>query len=82
MLELSREFTAEITEISHELKIVVGIVQMAKVLDITVCAKGIETAEQMELLEEAGFFKGQGYLIGRPMPMDELEAFVRLYAKA
>jgi len=80
MLELSREFTADITEISHELKIVVGIVQMAKVLDITVCAKGIETAEQMELLEEAGFYKGQGYLIGRPMPMEELEAYVRKYA--
>jgi len=80
MLELSREFTADITEVSHELKIVVGILQMAQVLDITVCAKGIETAEQMEILEEAGFYKGQGYLIGRPMPMDELEAYVRKYA--
>jgi EAL domain-containing protein (putative c-di-GMP-specific phosphodiesterase class I) len=80
MLELSREFTANITEVSHELKIVVGILQMAQVLDITVCAKGIESAEQMELLEEAGFYKGQGYLIGRPMPMEELETYVRKYA--
>ena len=80
MLELSKEFTAGITEISHELKIVVGILQMAQVLDITVCAKGIETAEQMELLEEAGFYKGQGFLIGRPMPMEELESYVRKYA--
>jgi len=82
MLELSREFTAGITEYERELKIVVAILQMAQVLDITVCAKGIETAEQMELLEEAGFYKGQGYLIGRPMPMDELETFVRKYAAA
>jgi len=80
MLELSKEFTAGITEYERELKIVVGILQMAQVLDITVCAKGIETAEQMEILEDAGFFKGQGYLIGRPMPMDELEAFIRKYA--
>ncbi|MEA4889328.1 MAG: EAL domain-containing protein [Clostridiaceae bacterium] len=80
MLELSRDFTARITEFERELKITVAVLQMAQVLDITVCAKGIETAEQMELLEEAGFYKGQGYLIGRPMPMDELEIFVRKYA--
>jgi diguanylate cyclase len=82
MLELSKEFTAGITDFERELKITVAVLQMAQVLGITVCAKGIETAEQMELLEEAGFYKGQGYLIGRPMPMDELEAFVRRYAKA
>lgn len=80
MLELSKDFTAGITECERELKITVAVLQMAQVLDITVCAKGIETAEQMELLEEAGFYKGQGYLIGRPMSMDELEEFVRKYA--
>ena len=80
MLELSRDFTSGITEFERDLKIVVGILQMAQVLDIPVCAKGIETAEQMEILEEAGFYKGQGYLIGRPMPMDELETYVRRYA--
>lgn len=80
MLELSRSFTSGITENDRDLKIVVGILQMARVMGIPVCAKGIETAEQMELLEEAGFYKGQGYMIGRPMPMNELEAYVRKYA--
>jgi EAL domain-containing protein (putative c-di-GMP-specific phosphodiesterase class I) len=82
ILELSREFTHDITKLEKELKIVVAIQQMAQVLDIAVCAKGIETAEQMELLEEAGFKMGQGFLIGRPMPMDELKEFVRKYAGA
>lgn len=82
MLELSRSFTANITESERELKVILAILQMAHVLDITVCAKGIETAEQLELLEEAGFFKAQGYLIGRPMPLSELEQFVRKYASA
>lgn len=80
MLELSKEFTAHITDNEHELKVAVAVMQMAQVLEIPVCAKGIETAEQMELIEEAGFYKGQGFLIGRPMPMDELEAYVRIYA--
>ena len=80
MLELSKAFTANITESERELKVILAILQMARVLDITVCAKGIETAEQLELLAQAGFFKAQGYLIGRPMPMKELEEFVRKYA--
>lgn len=80
MLELSKAFTANITESERELKVTLAILQLAEVLDITVCAKGIETAEQLELLEEAGFFKAQGYLIGRPMPLSELEDFVRKYA--
>jgi EAL domain-containing protein (putative c-di-GMP-specific phosphodiesterase class I) len=80
MLELSKEFTAQITESERALKVAIAVLQMAHVLDITVCAKGIEEAEQMELLEEAGFYKAQGYLIGRPMTMEELEEFVRKYA--
>ncbi|MCK9252228.1 MAG: EAL domain-containing protein [Clostridiales bacterium] len=80
MLELSKAFTAEITESERALKVTLAVLQMAQVLDITVCAKGIESAEQLELLEEAGFYKAQGYLIGRPMPLDELAAFVRKYA--
>lgn len=79
MLELSRDFTAHITENEKDLRLTIAVLQMAQVMDMTVCAKGIETAEQMELLEHAGFYKGQGYLIGRPMPLDELEAFVRKY---
>ena len=79
MLELSKDFTARITENERELRLTIAVLQMAQVLDLTVCAKGIETAEQMELLEHAGFYKGQGYLIGRPMPLDELEAFIRKY---
>lgn len=80
VIELSKEFTKGITEFEKELKIMIGVLQMAQVLDIEVCAKGIETAEQMELLEEAGFKMGQGYLIGRPLPMDELKSFICKYA--
>ena len=80
MLELSKSFTADITESERALKVTLAILQLAHVLDITVCAKGIETAEQLELLEEAGFYKAQGYLIGRPMPLEDLETFVRKYA--
>lgn len=80
VIELSKEFTKDITNYERDFKIMVGILQMAQVLDIEVCAKGIETAEQMEMLEEAGFNMGQGFLIGRPMHSDELRDFIRKYA--
>ncbi len=80
MLELSKSFTANITDSEREFKVAFAVLQLAHVLDITVCAKGVETAEQLELLEQAGFDKAQGFLIGRPMSMAELEVFVRKYA--
>ena len=35
----------------------------------------------MEFFENIDFFKGQGYLIGAPMPIDELAGFIKKYAK-
>jgi len=79
MLQLSKEFVHEIDNLDKEFKIAVAIQQFAQVLDLTVCAKGVETAEQLELLDEVGFKMAQGYLIGRPMPMEELKDFIRTY---
>jgi len=79
ILQLSKEFVHEIDNLDKEFKIAVAIQQFAQVLDLTVCAKGVETAEQLELLDEVGFKMAQGYLIGRPMPMNELKDFIRTY---
>lgn len=79
IVQLSKEFIHGINNLDNEFRIAVAIQQFAQVLDLTVCAKGIETAEQLELIDEIGFKMAQGYLIGRPMPMDELKAFVKTY---
>lgn len=79
-IDLSKEFTVNITSLELELRIIIAIKQLAEVLDLACCAKGIETAEQLELLEEAGFHMAQGYLIGRPMRREELREFMIKYA--
>ena len=53
---------------------------MAKHLCVKVVAEGIETAEQLAYLEQAGCDKIQGYYISRPIPfrepMDDYDAMI------
>ena len=46
---------------------------LAHHLDLTVVAEGIETQQQHRLLKGYGCEVFQGYLLGRPMPLAELE---------
>ena len=50
---------------------------MAHELGMKVVAEGVETAQQRELLRDAGCDFGQGYLFAAPMPAAEFEAFCR-----
>jgi EAL domain-containing protein (putative c-di-GMP-specific phosphodiesterase class I) len=43
-----------------------------------VIAKGRYIDEQQQFLESAGCNHHQGYLFGRPVPMDEFEALLKL----
>ncbi len=80
MLELDRSYTAKIPENEAVCKAAIAVQHMADTLDMKLCAKGIENQDQFEFFEEIGTFKGQGPLIGSPMPMDELETYIKQYA--
>jgi EAL domain-containing protein (putative c-di-GMP-specific phosphodiesterase class I) len=47
-------------------------VTLARGLDISVTAEGVETREQFDRLKTLGVNFAQGYLLGRPVPIDEL----------
>lgn len=51
-------------------------VGLGKSLGIEVCAEGIETLEQVELVRELGCDVGQGYHLARPMSIDALTDFL------
>ncbi|MBR1572472.1 MAG: EAL domain-containing protein [Lachnospiraceae bacterium] len=51
--------------------IVKAAVKMAKSLGIHTLAEGVENKEQISFLREIGCEKMQGYLFGKPMPLDE-----------
>ncbi|MBK5288779.1 MAG: diguanylate cyclase [Acidimicrobiia bacterium] len=49
-----------------------AIVELARVHRIDVVAEGIETETARELVRSAGCHRGQGYLFGRPQPLEIL----------
>ncbi len=50
-----------------------SVVRMAKWLNMTVIAEGVETKEQADYLKSIGCFYIQGYLYAKPMPLAEYE---------
>lgn len=54
--------------------LVSGAIMLACGLDMRVIAEGVETEEQAELLRQVGCHKLQGFLFGKPMPLDEFHA--------
>lgn len=56
--------------------IVQGLVSMSRQLGIQVSAEGIELQSEADLCRELGVQFGQGYHLGRPMPVDDFVAVV------
>ncbi len=79
-IELDRSFAAGIPGEDQMVRIVAAIQNLADTLNLKVCAKGIETPDQFEFFDDLKVYKGQGYLIGKPMPMNELLEYINLYA--
>jgi diguanylate cyclase (GGDEF)-like protein len=52
--------------------IVRGSIELAHAIGATVVAEGVETREQWELVQALGCDIAQGYLVGRPVPPDEI----------
>lgn len=57
--------------------IIRSITQLAEALKLDTIAEGIERAGQYKLLSDLGVRSGQGYLYARPMPVEELPAFIK-----
>ncbi len=57
-------------------KLVEGLVQLCHSLDLIVTAEGVETEEQLELIQTLGFDTAQGYYFNAPVREDELTALL------
>lgn len=56
-------------------------IRLGHELGLNVVAEGVETPEQYDFLVEAGCRVAQGYLVSRPLPLDEFDVFRRNIGK-
>lgn len=67
----------QVSEDSSRMRSILGrVIQLGKDLNMKILCEGIETPEQEALLLELGCHYGQGYLNGKPMPMEAFEKFI------
>ena len=59
--------------------IVTAVIGLAKNLQLSVVAEGVEEADQLELLTEQNCDVAQGFHFSRPVPCSEFETWVRQY---
>ncbi|WP_438862844.1 putative bifunctional diguanylate cyclase/phosphodiesterase [Neptunicella sp.] len=71
-IKIDRSFVSGVEDDHRSRTIVNAIIAMSKSFDINIVAEGIETAQQLKILQEMGCQEAQGYYLGRPMPLDDL----------
>jgi len=72
-LKIDRGFICNLEADSTELALCKVIIQMAHILSMKVIAEGVETAQQRDLLIQAGCDYGQGYFFSKPVAASEFE---------
>ena len=72
IIKIDRTYVANLGENRIDAMIVEAICDIARSLDVDVIAEGVETEGQLDMLRRAGCGAFQGYLLGRPQPLQRL----------
>ena len=71
-LKIDQSFMAGVPDEATNVAVVKSVLALARSLDLTVTAEGIETSEQAKFLAEHGCARLQGFYFSKPLPFDEL----------
>jgi EAL domain-containing protein (putative c-di-GMP-specific phosphodiesterase class I)/ActR/RegA family two-component response regulator len=76
-LKIDRSFVHE-AHLRRNLRVILqSALEMSRQLGLVTVAEGIETVEDWRVLQQSGCVVGQGYFIARPMPADEILAWLK-----
>ena len=75
-VKIDRSFIQGIGHDATDAAIVQGVVALAKTLNLTVTAEGIEAPEQLSRLQALGCDLGQGYHLAHPLPADAVASLL------
>jgi diguanylate cyclase (GGDEF)-like protein/PAS domain S-box-containing protein len=76
ILKIDRSFVHQVGLDGRGHEIVAAVAAMAHALGMTVVAEGIETDAQLGRLEALGCDAGQGFLLARPLPADQVSDYL------
>jgi EAL domain-containing protein (putative c-di-GMP-specific phosphodiesterase class I) len=74
MVKIGRSFVDGASRPGHDRAVLSMVIQLGALFGLQVVAQGIEREDQRDALAELGCELGQGYLIGRPLPLPPLAA--------
>jgi diguanylate cyclase (GGDEF)-like protein len=76
-IKIDQSFVRDIVSDPNDAAIVKTIIAMSEVLGLNVIAEGVETEAQREFLDLRGCHAFQGFLFGRPVPLEDFEKRLR-----
>ena len=71
-VKIDQSFVRHLPGNASDIKLVKTIIGMAKGLGLKSIAEGIETQDQLRCLQDLGCIDGQGYLVAKPLVLEEL----------
>ena len=75
-VKIDQSFVRNLTIAADDAAIVRAIIAMSKSLGLNVVAEGVEHVAQSNMLTELGCDHLQGYYFSRPIPADEVNAYI------
>jgi EAL domain-containing protein (putative c-di-GMP-specific phosphodiesterase class I)/FixJ family two-component response regulator len=81
-LKIDRGFVRDAARRPNRRAILESAIEMGHRLDVATVAEGIETRADWDLLRTLGCDLAQGFLIARPMPIDDLQTWVKTHRLA
>ncbi len=77
IIKIDKEFVRDIRSDPNDASLVKVIIQLAHSFGMKVVAEGVEKPEQFEFLLHANCDMAQGYMVSKPMPLEQLIEYLR-----
>ena len=77
VVKIDKSFVLDILHDPDDAAIIEAVITMGQTLGLRVVAEGVENEAQLAFLRERGCKEMQGFYLGRPMPADTLQAWLR-----
>lgn len=75
-LKIDKSFVAAMPDNTEDVAIATAVIALARSLEMSVVAEGVETQAQADILRKLGCDEIQGYLLSRPLPAADLAAWL------